>query len=297
MIKTSLRYFNQVARDGSMRQAADNLHVAASAVNRQILKLEEELGIPLFERLPRGVRPTAAGEILLSFIRRWHQEETRLLHQLDDLVYGARGTVRIAASEAMADVLLPQAMAALRDKFPRVEVTIVTGDSFHILRELMSHEADLGLAFNVSQTKGLRTIATAACPWGVAVPPGHPLAELKSLCLADCAPYPIIIPRESWFEQSPMKRLIEHSSQTLNIVARGDRLTVLKALARSGVGIAFITGLEAEREVRAGELVFIPLTEARVPPSRLSLLTPPGNVPVFAAVFAEHLREQLLNWP
>jgi DNA-binding transcriptional LysR family regulator len=60
-----IRYFDEVARQGSIRKAADRLNVAPSAVNRQILKLEDELGAPLFERLPRGLRLTAAGEILI----------------------------------------------------------------------------------------------------------------------------------------------------------------------------------------------------------------------------------------
>ena len=64
-----LNYVDEVARAGSIRQAADRLHVAASAVNRRILDLEAELGTAIFERLPRGVRLTAAGEIFVAYIR------------------------------------------------------------------------------------------------------------------------------------------------------------------------------------------------------------------------------------
>ena len=60
----ALRYFGETVRHGSMRQAAESLHVAASAINRQILKLEDQLECKLFERLPEGVRLTAAGEVL-----------------------------------------------------------------------------------------------------------------------------------------------------------------------------------------------------------------------------------------
>ena len=64
-----LSYVDEVARVGSIRQAADRLHIAPSAVNRRILDIEEELGTPLFERLPRGVRLTAAGELFVAYIR------------------------------------------------------------------------------------------------------------------------------------------------------------------------------------------------------------------------------------
>ncbi|RYF67418.1 MAG: LysR family transcriptional regulator, partial [Comamonadaceae bacterium] len=64
-----LRYVDEVARVGSIRQAAERLHVAPSAVNRRIQDIEEELGTPLFERLPRGMRLTAAGELFVRYIR------------------------------------------------------------------------------------------------------------------------------------------------------------------------------------------------------------------------------------
>ena len=66
LIKTGLLYFKQAVKDGSIRKAADRLQVASSAVNRQLLQLESELGVDLFERLPRGIRPTAAGELLIT---------------------------------------------------------------------------------------------------------------------------------------------------------------------------------------------------------------------------------------
>ena len=64
-----LSYVDEVARVGSMRQAAERLHIAPSAVNRRILDIEEELGTLLFERLPRGVRLTSAGELFVIYIR------------------------------------------------------------------------------------------------------------------------------------------------------------------------------------------------------------------------------------
>ena len=66
-------YFLELARSGSLRKAAEQLHVSASAINRQILQAEEELGMRLFERLPDGMRLTSAGELLLDDLRRWQR--------------------------------------------------------------------------------------------------------------------------------------------------------------------------------------------------------------------------------
>lgn len=66
-------YFAAVARSGSLRRAAEKLHISASAINRQILQAEEEFGTPLFERLPEGLRMTTAGELLYDNLLRWQR--------------------------------------------------------------------------------------------------------------------------------------------------------------------------------------------------------------------------------
>jgi DNA-binding transcriptional LysR family regulator len=92
-----LRYFDHVARQGSIRKAAEALSVASSAVNRQILRLEDEIGVPLFERSRAGVRPTAAGELLLRHVRETQIEFQRAQAEIASLagtVSGTRGKSR-----------------------------------------------------------------------------------------------------------------------------------------------------------------------------------------------------------
>jgi DNA-binding transcriptional LysR family regulator len=79
-------YFLEVARQGSLRRAAEVLHVSASAIDRQILRAEESFETPLFERLPSGLKLTAAGELLLDDLRRWRKEHVRTLERLDELM-------------------------------------------------------------------------------------------------------------------------------------------------------------------------------------------------------------------
>jgi len=77
----SFAYFEAVAQHGSMRKAAGTLNVASSALNRQILDLEANLGVHLFERLPRGVRLTSAGEMLLGHVRRMARDFEMTAHK------------------------------------------------------------------------------------------------------------------------------------------------------------------------------------------------------------------------
>ena len=94
---TSLRFIDVVAREGSIRKAADKLAITSTALNRRILQIEEEIGQPLFERLPGGVRLNTAGEIFLQHIRSQFADLARVQSQIADLSGIRRGHVRIAS--------------------------------------------------------------------------------------------------------------------------------------------------------------------------------------------------------
>src|ERR1700748_1024706 len=111
-----LRYVDEVARAGSIRRAAEQLHVTASAVNRRIMDLEEELGAPLFERRPRGVRLTAAGEVFVNYLRQQVSEVERMKAHIAYLKGMRRGTVRIACSQALALEFLPRQIGEFRKR-------------------------------------------------------------------------------------------------------------------------------------------------------------------------------------
>ena len=295
MIRSALLYVDQVSRDGSIRKAAERLHLSASAVNRQLLRLEEELGVTLFDRLPRGVRPTAAGELLLAQIRRWDGESTALRLQLQSLKGGAAGVIRIVAPELTTDLLLPEAMAALRERFPRVTFSVFTGDTPRVLSALLNRDADVGLGFNVKPGPRLRIVHSVQPRFGAVMAPDHPLAQRRQLALVDCAAYPLIVPGEDWIDQTVTQSLFPGGLADYNVVARGGRAGVLRAFARAGLGITFLTRLEVEADVRSGQLVHIPLTQRRIAVPTLSLLVPArqtsaGVVGVFTRLLQEELQ-------
>jgi len=113
-----LQYVDEVARAGSIRRAAERLNVTASAVNRRIMDLEEELDTELFERRPRGVRLTAAGETFLRYVRAQSADVERMRSQIEDLKGLRRGVVRIACSQALAPDFLPDEIAKYRVRYP-----------------------------------------------------------------------------------------------------------------------------------------------------------------------------------
>ena len=102
-----LKYIDAVADAGSIRQAAERLAITSTALNRRVIAMEEELGVPIFERLPRGVRLSTAGEILVHHIRSQISDFERVKSQIADLSGERRGHVSIACSQALLPYFLP----------------------------------------------------------------------------------------------------------------------------------------------------------------------------------------------
>ena len=115
-----LRYFIAVGRLGSIRKAADELNVSASAIDRQILNVEAEIGMPLFERLPTGLRLTAAGEIMMAAGGALAEKAlSEVRAQIEDLRGLKRGHVEIAVIDALAKGMIPAAIQSLQTRYPR----------------------------------------------------------------------------------------------------------------------------------------------------------------------------------
>jgi molybdenum-dependent DNA-binding transcriptional regulator ModE len=121
-----LGYVDDIARSGSIRKAAERLNLTASALNRRIMDIEEELGTLLFERRPRGVRLTSAGELFLDLARRQLSDTERMLSQIEELKGMRRGVVRIAGSQALAHSFLPASLAQFRKQFTKDPTALYT---------------------------------------------------------------------------------------------------------------------------------------------------------------------------
>jgi DNA-binding transcriptional LysR family regulator len=294
LTRTALRYFDEAIRLGSIRKAADSLHVASSAVNRQLLQLEDELDVRLFERLPRGVRATAAGEVLLGYLRRWNRETISLNRELAALRGGVRGTIRIAASESFTDELLPRAMHELQLHYPQVDFSLMSGDNYLITSQLLARDADVVLAFDVRDDVRAQIATTITSPLGVITLPDHPLARQSEVTLQDCAPYPLVVPGSDWLQHSGLNVLLQDSNLPSTVVARAERPGMLKALVRAGLGIAYLTALGVERDVEERRLAWTPLVPGTIKPATISLLLPRNRaLPAYAQRLVEILEREL----
>jgi DNA-binding transcriptional LysR family regulator len=120
LLPVNLAYFLEVARTGSVTEAAHALNVAPSAISRQVAKLESGIGVPLFARHPRGMTLTDAGSRLLAHARRTETESTTLVEELRTGRGAEARSVAVACSEGFARRLVPRAIADFRREHPDV---------------------------------------------------------------------------------------------------------------------------------------------------------------------------------
>ena len=287
-----LQYVDAVARCGSIRGAADTLHVAASAVNRRIQDLEQELGTPIFERLPRGVRLTAAGELFLGYARRRSADLDHVRSQIEDLHGVRRGQVTLAASQALAPAFLPRAILAFQQTHAGVAFDVKVLDRERAVRAVAEFEADLALVFNPPELRGLRVLAQARQRTCAIVAPDHPLAARASVRLKDCLQYPLALPDGSLSGRSVLDELFERSSAQPQVPLVSNSYELMRGFAREAGGISF--QIEIGAGATAGT-VAVPIEERNLPAGRLVLVALRERVlPVAVASFAEFVAARLM---
>jgi len=284
-------YIDAVARHGSIRKAADALHIASSALNRRVLDLEHELGTTLFERLSRGVRLTAAGEVFLGYVRRSLSDLTLVGSQIEQLRGLVRGRVRVAATESMAGDFLPRAIARFQSTHPWVNFEVTVGAPHGLAALLHDDTVDLVLTHVAAEGSDISVLAARKEPFCALVSPGHALAARTSLRLRDCMAYPIALGDASLAGRALVERALSRSSQRLEPKVVSNSVELMKAYARMSDAVCFQFRVGGSRDVAAEEMVAIPLADAALQGGQLILAARSGRVlPVAAAAFAEELR-------
>src|SRR5437763_13845137 len=181
MVRMELRHLRTiaaVARHGSFSKAAEELHLAQSAVSQQIRRLEQELGVEVFRRTSRSVELTAEGEVILGYARRVLREVDGLHSQLGEPTGLVRGEVRIGGMYPTGPYDLAEILAEFRARHPGVAINMVEDTQDDILARLRADELDC--AFTAVEPDTLGDEYAATLIWEeefvVGLPPTHPPA-------------------------------------------------------------------------------------------------------------------------
>lgn len=193
----TLQCIDTIARVGSIRKAAEELAINSSALNRQVLAFEEEFGVAVFERLPRGVRLSTAGELLIQHIRTQLSDFSRLRSQIADLSGVRRGHIAIASTRAALPFFLPEQIALYRREHPAVTFDVQQRDRSSAESALVDYSADIALAFEPVQHSEFQILASIRQPVKAIMRRDHPLANKDRLRLRHCLEYPLAMPSPS----------------------------------------------------------------------------------------------------
>lgn len=255
----ALSYFDAIRRAGSIREAARRLHIASSAVNRQLLELEGQIGSPLFDRLPEGLKLTAAGEVVARHVIMVLQDARRVDSEIDALRGIRKGEVTLWAVEGLHAAFLPGVLAAMMERYPGVRVITRPSGSGAMAAAVAQGEADAAIGFSLPRRAELTQRAVGRFAIGAVVTPDHPLASRRTVSLNDCARHPMLLPSAELSVRWLLDPWLERQTRAMQIPLESGSIELMRNLARGGVGIAFQTRLGLEAELAAGTLVFVPL--------------------------------------
>lgn len=238
-----LRYLSEVARrDLSVSAAAEALHTSQPGVSRQIKELEDELGVEIFVR--HGKRLTAItepGRAVLAIAERILAEAANLKRAGAEFANEKLGTLTIATTHTQARYALPEPVAALKRRYPDVQLVIHQGNPTQICEMVLRGEADFAIA--TEQIAEVPELVSLPCyQWNrcIVVPPRHPLARAKPLTLEAIAGHPIVTYDFAFANRSLVEKAFEHRGLAPKVVLTALDADVIKTYVLLGLGVGIM---------------------------------------------------------
>ena len=257
-----LRYFLAVGEALNFTKAAAQLRVAQPALSRQVQDLEDEIGVDLMRRSPRGVTLTAEGKLFLEEVRELLKRADESVEKVRALARGEYGELHVGYVQVPTVEILPPALAAFQKAAPSVKVVLHDLSSDELIAGL--HNATLELAVMVQltgeQTAGIEFELLRTYPWCVALTAAHPFARLKSISLEKVAAQPLVALRRK--DYSEYHRILERIFAPIpakpRIAVECDSASSVILEVEAGRGIALVSTIL--KRVAGKRLLYRPLT-------------------------------------
>lgn len=258
-----LQAFVAVAERGSFRQAANDLFLSQSALSRRIEKLEEGLGVKLFERTTRRVQLTNVGQTFLVNVR-------TALDGLEDAVLGVAdlaahrtGTVTLACVPSAVWHFLPEVLTQFSARFPRIRVRIHDESAQDVLNLVLAGEADFGINFTGAENPEIVFDPIYVENYVLAMRPDHPLAGRTELSWKETADERYISVARSSGNRSLIDAALAGVEKHPLIFCEANHVSGVLALVEAGMGVAAVPGLSV-LPGRQDAIVGVPLVNPEI---------------------------------
>ncbi len=261
-----LRYFEAVVRHRHFTHAADELHVAQSALSRQVRRLERELGTELLRRTTRSVQPTEAGELVAARARVMLAETAALRSEIDELRGLLRGHVTVGAMLFGGELDIPAILARFTATFPDVEIGLREGTAQRMLEMLSDGSLDVAFALEVRPPEGLERLALSSEELAVAMSPDHALAGDGPLTIGALAGTRLIEFQRGSSTRALVDAALQRAGVEPRIALEANDFALVRALVARGIGVAILPRSFLERP--GPRISFRPLS----PPLRMAVV-------------------------
>lgn len=269
------------------------MHIATSAVSRQIQRLEDDLDIQLFERSPNGLTLTSAGESFARHAQVVLKDAERLYSDIDAIKGIQKGHIEIATVEGPSIELIPHVVKTFKTRFPNITVGLHVIGSADMPELIINGDVDIGLAFNIDHRRDLNQLWVQNYALGAVVAQDHPLAQKNKASLQECATYPLILSKKGLSIHKHLSSfigLIDSSHQVIET----NSVELSRKLALAGMGVAFQTVIGIEDDLVNQRLFHIPITRPNIMNSELGVYVRANRtLPVAADHFVRALIHEL----
>lgn len=258
-----LIYVEAVAEHGSIQAASREIGISASAIDRQVVLLEDRLGVQLFDRMSTGMSLTTAGEMLIVLARRWRIDENRVWSDIKQLQGIDLGHIRLITMDSLVNGPIPQFLSRVTLNFPKVRIDVEIATPDDAIAALDAGKADIALAFNVKPQRKIHVVWTADLPLVCVVSPSHSLAIKKQVTLKELRSHTLVLQSRAL----AIRRILEakhtwmFSHEHPPVVTNS--LQLVKQLALAGTHVSVTSQLDAARELSDGSLISIPVSDQK----------------------------------
>jgi LysR family hydrogen peroxide-inducible transcriptional activator len=245
-----LRYFCAVAEAGSFSRAAEQSHVSQPSLSQQIMKLEDELGARLFDRLGRSVRLTETGQTFLprarAVLRELEAARGDVVEQKDSI----GGSVTIGVIPTVAPYFLPQRLTRFSRKYPQVRLTVVEEITPALLDLLRASKVDLAILALPIRGHEFETFPLLTERLFAALPRGHKLATRRTLSLKDLRSQPFLLLRDGHCFRDTAVAACDRARLHPQIIFESGQFSSLLSMVGAGMGVSIVPEMAVEKKSR-----------------------------------------------
>ncbi|MEP2945102.1 MAG: LysR family transcriptional regulator [Lentilitoribacter sp.] len=239
-----LRYFKTVAEEGHITRAAEKLNMQQPPLSLQIKALEQELGVQLFRRLPRGVELTESGKSFYSDTKRLLDDLDRAISKTQRIERGEQGSVTIGFTSSV--IFHPSTKLSIqnfREENSEIELNLTEDGSAELVRDVAEQKLDAAfIRTNISHIDNIKTYKLADEEIMLAMPVGHPLLAFDTISASQLGEHPLILYRRSagpGIYDSVISAL-NKSASSPNIIQEAPRVGAALNLVATGMGVSFV---------------------------------------------------------